>query len=605
MASIITGLDTHTPLRTGENNHTERSYSNELNEQVVQFFFQLVRCEDHTKLQSIHKNILLTIKGDLETHHDILITMYKLIGQTRDIISGKGEQKLAFMQIMGFYDTGFEKLAINAITHFVHRANDEHPFGSWKDIKYFCQYVNDCTHNENHPLITNTWRLIVDQLNQDWMAYENWSSVSSTSVPAPKFTLAGRWCPRGKSQHTWLHNIIAKGMFPKYMSTAKTESSRTKALNKCRIKLSKRITTLNRALDTTQIKQCNGDWRGINFNKVTSATMRKQSIAFANKKKDGEARSCSFDRIECANNLSNHFSACKEDPVKNKVHGRRLNVYELTKDAYNITGSSGVEHDRINLQWEDNKKNNKGLGAFIPCSDISYSMHDCAMVPLFSSIGLGIRASEMTHPAFRNRVLTFGDQPQWHIFGEGENFTDKVQKIKNVSTGLGTNFYRALKMILDVIIQNEIPPKDVESMILGVFSDMQINAVMRSCNTISKDMQDHIIPGATIMDTMFNVIEKMYADAGMRSKYKQQYKAPHILLWNLRNTDGFPVSSTTKNVTMLSGFSSVLLNAVCDKGIDSLKEFTPRRMLRDILNCERYAVLENDVRDYIISKTVG
>ena len=103
MASIVSGLDSHTPLRVGENLHAERDYSNELSEKVVQFFFQLVRSEDHSKLEAIQRDILLSIKGDLEKNYDTLDMMYKLIGQTRDIISGKGEQKLAFMQIWGFY----------------------------------------------------------------------------------------------------------------------------------------------------------------------------------------------------------------------------------------------------------------------------------------------------------------------------------------------------------------------------------------------------------------------------------------------------------------------------------------------------------------------
>lgn len=612
MASIISGLDTHTSLQVGENFHTERSYSNDLDEKVVQFFFQLVRCADHSQLVAVQRDILLSIKGNLDKHYDTLLMMYKLIGQTRDIINGKGEQKLAFMQIMGFYETGFESLALNAIRHFVQRVNGEHPFGSWKDIKYFCQYVKDYTNDEAHPLITQSCRLLLAQLQSDWALYEEWArdraegAGEARSVQSPAgLTLVGRWCPRGKSQHKWLHNLIAKEMYPHFMASARTAESQRKALNKCRINLTRKITTLNRLLDTTQIKQCGGQWGDINFNHVTSATMRKQSRAFANRDKQGKERSESKDRRNCATNLTVHMEACKKDPSTNKVHGRRLNVYELVKDAYACESLDSTEKDRINLQWEDNKKNNKGLGSIIPCSDVSYSMHDDKCTPLYSSIGLGIRCSEMAHPAFRDRLLSFADMPTWHNFSDCASFIDKVTKIKTTNSGLGTNFYRAMKMILDVIIQNSVPPEDVEGMVLGIFSDMQIEAAMSNCNTIHRDLGVHgnryTVEGVNIMDTMFNVIEKMYASAGMKSKWKQPYRPPHILFWNLRNTTGFPVASTTKNVSMLSGFNSTLLNAMCDKGIDALKEFTPRKMLRDILAHERYDVMEPEVREFVVA----
>ena len=170
MASIVSGLDSHTPLRVGENLHAERDYSNELSEKVVQFFFQLVRSEDHSKLEAIQRDILLSIKGDLEKNYDTLDMMYKLIGQTRDIISGKGEQKLAFMQIWGFYDTGYEALTYSAIKHFVQRVNDEHPYGSWKDVKYFLQVSSRDYEYADRPRSYIGFRTVHDYLGGDLSA---------------------------------------------------------------------------------------------------------------------------------------------------------------------------------------------------------------------------------------------------------------------------------------------------------------------------------------------------------------------------------------------------------------------------------------------------
>lgn len=116
---------------------------------------------------------------------------------------------------------------------------------------------------------------------------------------------------------------------------------------------------MNKYLDTTQIKQCNDQWRLINFNNVTTQTLRRQRSAFQNKTKRGLKRSYKNDREECAMNFTNHLEAAKVDPTRHKIHGKRCSTYELVKDALSIhqkTPSTQVDIDTINLQWEDNLK---------------------------------------------------------------------------------------------------------------------------------------------------------------------------------------------------------------------------------------------------------
>jgi hypothetical protein len=102
---------------------------------------------------------------------------------------------------------------------------------------------------------------------------------------------------------------------------------------------------------------------------------------------------------------------------------------------------------------------------------------------------------------------------------------------------------------------------------------MQIN--MTECNTT----------------TLYTRIQTLYANAGFETP-------PHIVFWNLRKTTGFPTKSDMPNVTMLSGFSSVLLNQFCEKGVDVLKNYNGYMMIRDILLLERYAKLEECIRAY-------
>jgi hypothetical protein len=100
------------------------------------------------------------------------------------------------------------------------------------------------------------------------------------------------------------------------------------------------------------------------------------------------------------------------------------------------------------------------------------------------------------------------------------------------------------------------------------------------------------------LDTLYENISNKFHKAGMRSKFGVAYPVPHILFWNLRKTNGFPVLSTQKNVTMMSGYSSALLNVLSDKGMEGLKEFTPAKMLMDLLDNDRYSILDEDLYEY-------
>ncbi len=94
-----------------------------------------------------------------------------------------------------------------------------------------------------------------------------------------------------------------------------------------------------------------------------------------------------------------------------------------------------------------------------------------------------------------------------------------------------------------------------------------------------------------LSDSFWENINKKYYDTGMLY-YGVPYNAPNILFWNMRSTQGFPVISRQKNVSMLSGFSPVLLNTFCNKGYNELEKMNSNDMLLNILNTDRYAFVE-------------
>ena len=123
MAAIISALDKHTPKQLGENGHVEYRWSNDLQERILQFSFQVVRTDDAgvQKLATVLKGLLTSLQYKVEnscSEKDLakgyLSVLYRMIGHTRDIIDGKGEYTLTYMMIHTWYDF-FPVLAFQAL----------------------------------------------------------------------------------------------------------------------------------------------------------------------------------------------------------------------------------------------------------------------------------------------------------------------------------------------------------------------------------------------------------------------------------------------------------------------------------------------------------
>ena len=587
---LFSALDIESQKQLGENGHVEHGWSHDATERFTQIYFQLVRAKSQDDTVVLRQNISNLLKrfGSMSSkdlhqqpeHYQLFMNLYKLIGHTRDIES-KGERQLAYAQVWVWYKFSPE-LALHAVRSFVHYIEEDgeansskHQYGSWNDIKYLSEAIKSLAGTEDHPIIDYAISLLVDQLYKDMKTPEG-ESIS----------LAARHAPRENGRFDWLFKKIAMEMYP-YNTTARTAVSLKKAKTKAWMHLRKNILSpLNKRLDTVQIKMAagvsgEGEWDKIDFNKVTSKTMRMYSKAWQNKKKDDTQRTDEDHRIACASNFKAHIDKALSGDKTAKVHGKRCNTYEFVKDAIACSHQDETEKARINLQWESNSENNKGLGNMIAVCDVSGSMTCDDCIPLYNAIGIGIRISEKASPSFRDRMITFSTEPTWINLSNLDNFHSKVHATR-VADWLGTtDIYKTFRMVLDAIVKSGMPPVEVENMVIIVLSDMQINQ------------------GSSYNDTLHENIVKMFADAGLASKFAAPFSPPHLVWWNLRVTDGFPTLSTTKNCSMLSGYNATLLNSFESKGIDALKDYTPYKMMSDILSESRYNMLGRHFQKHI------
>ena len=573
MAALLNALDSYTQKQVGEKGHTEYSWSNDLQEKIVQLSFQFTRCDSNTieahaeKLRNLLQNIIGSLHISKEKFVELMTVAYKMVGHTRDIIDGKGEYSLAYMQVL-VWNEFYPELARFVLTKFV--SSEDHPYGSWKDIKYFCNYCVSKGLTSSDPLLQHAFQLVLGQIRLD--------STSETK------SLAAKWVPRSKSHRFgWIFNELAVMYFKEYIETAKTNTQIDRAVNKAKMDFRKLLANMNRELDTTQIHQCDGTWSKIDHAKTTSITISKQKTAFLNKKKDGTQRSDAEDRIQCAENFTSRIKKAVAGEVEMK--GKRMGLNAFTVQARDLIKRSSrgnasndiqTEIDLLNSQWRDNASQTGALGPMVAMLDFSGSMDgdpiDCAMA-------LGCRVAEKS--VLGKRVMSFSTNPTWHNLDGCDNFVDMIRVLHTGEVGYSTNFHGAFDRILDAIIEKKLTPDQVEGMILAIFSDMQID--------------DPNVKAPSNMDTFYESMERKYSETGMRL-WGKPFKPPHILFWNLRSTSGFPSLSSQRNVSMMSGFSPTLLNLFCEKGLDALHGCTPWSMLIEQMNKPRYQCLEDKVK---------
>ena len=578
MSALTSALDY---LQIGENGTLEYGWSDEVQELIVQFHFQLVRNANLNELSIIYEKILTKIfTNSYSVSLDYLKIMVKLTAYTRDIVKGKGEYELAYMMITDLYKFGSKKegikfqnniqeMACKLLSTFV-KLENEHPYGSWKDLKYFCNYyISEGRRKDenllNDKLVNTVLNLICNQVKEDLENKEK--------------SLVGKWIPREKSnKFGWLTTLIARHYYKEWFSHSLTPGQYKAATRKALTHFRKIISALNKELNTPQVNQCSKTWRNIDFNKhVTSITMRKQSKAFSGET-NGKLRykvEDNYDRLECRDNYKNYINECKQG--NKKIKGKRISILDFVRDGLKMTypfnnSNNDAEREILDLQWKENSKQTNKLGNMIAMVDTSGSMESDNCIPLYSAIGLGIRIAE--NSKLGKRVITFSSSPEWVNLDGSKDFVDMLEKIKKAPWGTNTNFMAAFDMILNAAISENISPFEMKNFTLVVLSDMQIDY------------------SGNVNESMFNKMRSRYAEAGLKTKFQTPYELPHIVFWNLRQTSGFPLLSKTKNTSMISGYSPSIMNAFSDKGNDVLEQFTPWHLINQELSNERYSYLD-------------
>jgi len=622
--TVLDYPDPETPhdikLQYGEDSHNEYAWSTYIRKKIIQLSSHLIRTYDVTqesmlgnKYNELLQEVFLSNQINNKERKEYISILYRILLHTRDIISGKGEYRLFYVLLSEWVKFGTElknvsniknyseivncidELSKKALDSLIYIEGHKQGYGSWKDIKYFLTFLfmrgDIQAKKQELPIFRHAIKMVTKQLRLDEYTLE----YDKSQMPS----LLAKWLPREKSKKFgWLAKYIACDYYSDFLdnsldsmilSSGKQISfNSSKAKRKCLTHYRKLLSNLNRKLETVQINQCNKTWGFINFEKkVTSNTLHHQKNAFRYTTKQGYPRGSEIDRVVCKLNYEKYMNECKHGLKVMKEN--RVGIADLAEDALYLNSfyynKESDEHKNVDLlkmnineRWEESGEKYKTLKNVIAMVDTSASMEGG---PMNVALGLGCRIAE--NSLLGRKILTFNATPKWIDLTKEETLTEMVETImENKDWGLRTNFVAALQLILDSCIEKNLTQENINDLTLVVLSDMEIDNADKNHNS------------------MKDVIEKMFHDAGLKTIHAAPYKPPHIIYWNLRSLAEFPSLSTEGNLSMLSGYSPTILQSICFKGKDRLQECAPWNILENQLSNKRYIWVDNILARYSI-----
>jgi len=301
------------------------------------------------------------------------------------------------------------------------------------------------------PLCHKVWNMFTRQLKAD----KEELAAATGQGRSPKLSLEAKYAPSQGGQHSRVLKAdkeIYKILFPAFALASSGAAS---------AKYRRLLSSLRRALAVPEVLMCAQKWAEINFAKVSSLCLDRHKRAFLNEGKD-RARD-NLDRLACREHLLEMIAEKGVSGLK----GKQLFPHELVQQVLNP--KRGNLFDAVcvilNIQWEavrigllemvearkaeqaqasvlvDNvealvtasklctqstvlsvaldvaidsavlssARKPVGLSRVVAMVDVSGSMSG---TPMEAAIVLGILTSEVTHPVFRDRVLTFSADPQ-------------------------------------------------------------------------------------------------------------------------------------------------------------------------------------------------
>lgn len=328
------------------------------------------------------------------------------------------------------------------------------------------------------------------------------------------------------------------------------------------------LSRMRKYIDVVECKMSAKQWGEINYEAVPSRANLIYNDAFL--RNDEDRRRAYLGALEKGEAKINAGTLFPHDIV----HKYGVNRYSLK--AYDAT---------LEGLWKALPDTVKGCGNTIVVADGSGSMTcnvggNTGVTALEVANALAIYFAERSSGEFKDKYITFSENPQLVDFGVANTLRDKIQIALSHSEVANTNIEAVFDLILSTAVNNHMSQKDMPANIL-IVSDMEFDACATTNSTRSNGWYSYRdAPTATLFDT----IAKKYAAHG--------YKLPRLVFWNVNSRTGtIPVKENELGVALVSGFSVNIVNMVMSSKLD------PYECLLDVLNTERYQPIEDAIKD--------
>ena len=433
--------------------------------------------------------------------------LLKFIVYIRDPKNGLGERALGrelISSLFNHYDFNNKKDV------FIWTINNLCNYGRWDDLidLFFNIRCSAFGTEEDEWGHSNSWQIInclKKTLENDLKNMENNATI----------TLLAKWMP---SINTSSSNARRDARyFAKHFEWSEKQYRQT-------------LSKLRKYLKVTERQMSLQEWNEIDYEKVPSLANLKYKDAFL--KHDKERRE------EYLNKL-----AKGESKINSSVNFPHDVVHKYNSKGW--ANAVSYYDESLEQLWK-NLKEVPGLKDTLVVRDDSGSMTihigRTNVTSLEVATALGIYCAEHCSDAYKNKVISFSENPKYLDFSDKVSLHDKLDYLYSHSEFANTNIRKVFQLILKTAIDNNLKQEELPKQIL-IISDMEFD--------------DGV-------DFEGNPIEE-----AQKEFEKYGYKVPKLIFWNVNSrTNTVPIKTNELGVYVLSGFSPNVLNILAD-GLDN------------------------------------
>lgn len=354
-------------------------------------------------------------------------------------------------------------------------------------------------------------------------------------------------------------SLLAKWL-PSINASSKKQKERAKKIIKSsdikEKEYRKLVSGLREYIDVTERKMCANEWDKIKYENVPSRANLNYNSAFL--KHDEERRREFLSKVEKG---------------EKQIHAGKLYPHDIVH-KYMAGWYDKVKPKDTTLEELWKALPQKEIANTLVVADGSGSM-TCTIgktniTALDVANALAIYFAEHNKGQFKDKYITFSENPQFVDFTGLASLHDKIRQACAYSEVANTNIEKVFDLILETAKIHNIPQEEMPANIL-IISDMEFDSCVE-CGRYRF--------GERPTKKFFKEISERYEDAG--------YKLPRLVFWNVDSRTGtIPMKENDLGVALVSGFSTNIAEMVMSSKID------PLGVLLEKLGTERYKKIAN------------